>query len=304
MALYAPLAVLALVPIWLVLLCTGYMFMFYALGMPTLYEAFVESGSSLLTLGFAAPGDSLPRTVLSFVEAATGMVMTALLIGYLPTIYGAFSRREILVTALEIRAGSPPSAVELIKRYHRIQGFSRLAELWDQWEMWFADIEESHTSIAATSLFRSPRPHRSWVTAAGTVMDAAALVLSSSDFPFEAKASLCVRAGFVSLRYITDFYEIPYNPAPRFPKDPISISRAEFDAALDELSAAGIALKPDREQAWANFAGWRVNYDRVLIALCRLTMAPVAPWSSDRPGAQDSFDASLFHRKARRDLLP
>jgi hypothetical protein len=71
-------------------------------------------------------------------------------------------------------------------------------------------------------------------------------------------------------------------PNPHFPQDPISISRSEFDAVYDRLAAKGVPLKPDRDQAWLDFAGWRVNYDPVLLALADLTMAPPAPWSSDR----------------------
>jgi hypothetical protein len=83
------------------------------------------------------------------------------------------------------------------------------------------------------------------------------------------------------LRYIGAFFRIPYNPNPS-PNDPISVSRAEFEAALDELATAGVPLKADREQAWHDFVGWRVNYDTVLLALAELMIAPSARWSSDR----------------------
>lgn len=86
---------------------------------------------------------------------------------------------------------------------------------------------------------------------------------------------------YLCLREIADFFAIPHNPHPR-PDDPISISRAEFEAALDELAAEGVPLKPDRDQAWHDFAGWRVNYDTILRALAGLVMAPPAMWSSDR----------------------
>jgi hypothetical protein len=156
-----------------------------------------------------------------------------------------------------------------------------LGILWTSWEAWFVDIEESHTSLAALSFFRSPQPHRSWVTAAGAVLDAASLVLSAVDIPRDTQADLCIRAGYLALRYIASFFRISYNPDPA-PTDPISITKKEFDAACDELAEVGVPLKPDREQAWRDFAGWRVNYDTVLLALAELTMAPPAPWSSDR----------------------
>jgi hypothetical protein len=208
--------------------------------------------------------------------------MVALLIAYLPTMYNAFQQRELAVTMLEVRAGSPPSAVEMIIRFHRLHSLENLHGLWESWETWFAQIEESHTSLAALVFFRSPQPDHSWVTASGAVLDAASLMRSTVDVPADTQADLCIRAGYLALRRIADFFGVAYNSAARFPDDPISITRVEFDAACSQLAAAGVPLTPDRDQAWQDFAGWRVNYDRVLLALAGLTMAPYAPWSSDR----------------------
>jgi hypothetical protein len=281
MAFYAPLSLLALLPTWLTLILLAYTGMFWALGIPSWREAFRESGSSLFTLGFA-PADNLPQTLLMFSEAAFGLILVALLIAYLPTMYAAFSKREAAVTLLEVRAGSPPSAVEMIERYHRIHGLENLSKVWPTWEAWFAEIEESHTSLPALVFFRSPQPDRSWVTAAGAVLDAAALTASTLDVPRDASADLCIRAGFIALRRVADYFHFPYNPDPHYPPDPISVTRVEFDAVYERLVSQGIPLRPDRDQAWRDWAGWRVNYDAVLLALTDLTMAPPAPWSSDR----------------------
>lgn len=279
-ALYAPIGLLALPPTWLTLVLFGYTGMYFALGTPTWFESFRMSGSALLTLGFAN-ADDLPRTVLMYTEAAVGLIMVALLISYLPTMYSAFSRRETAVTMLEVRAGSPPSAVELITRFHRLKRFDHLHILWEQWETWFAEVEETHTSLAALVFFRSPQPEHSWITAAGTVLDSAALINAMVDTPRDPQADLCIRAGYIALRRIADFFEIVYNDEPK-PDEPISVSRAEFDAVCNELAARGVMLKPDRDQGWRDYAGWRVNYDTVLIALASLIGAPPAPWSSDR----------------------
>jgi hypothetical protein len=112
-------------------------------------------------------------------------------------------------------------------------------------------------------------------------MDAAALTSSTVDVPRDPQAELCIRAGYVALCRIADFFRIPYEAEPD-PTDPISIIREEFDAVYDELAEQGVPLKPDREQAWRDFAGWRVNYDTVLLVLADLIMAPYAPWISDR----------------------
>ena len=89
-----------------------------------------------------------------------------------------------------------------------------LREVWANWETWFADIEESHTSLPALVFFRSPQADRSWITAAGAVLDAASLALAVVDIPDEPQAALCIRAGYLSLRKIGDFFSIPYNPNP------------------------------------------------------------------------------------------
>jgi hypothetical protein len=196
--------------------------------------------------------------------------------------YSAFSRREIAVNLLGVRAGTPPSAVEMLMRFHRLERMDLLHASWETWEAWFADLEESHTSLAALVFFRSPQPDQSWITAAGAVLDAASLASSILDAPPDPQAALCIRAGFLALRRIADFFDVPYNPNPHYPDDPISVTREEFDVAYDQMAGQGVPLKPDRDEAWKNFAGWRVNYDAVLIALCELTMAPEAPWSADR----------------------
>jgi hypothetical protein len=280
MALYAPVSLLALLVTWLALILVGYAGVFWAVEGGSLGEAFTVSGSSLLTLGFARPDDP-SGTVVAFTEAAAGLVMLALLIAYLPAIYSVFSRRENVVAGLEVRAGSPPTGVEMLQRSWRVDQLSSLHDLWERWEFWFLDIAETHTSFPVVVFFRSPLPDHSWVIAGGAVLDAASLLLSSVDVPTDPQAAYCIRAGYLALRRVAAFFRIPFDPNPR-PDDPISITRDEFDDAADALATQGLPLKPDREQAWRNFNGWRVNYDRVLVALAGLTMAPYAPWSSDR----------------------
>ena len=281
MAYYAPIGVMLLVPTWYVLIALGYAAMYWALGVGTIVQSIRLSGSSLLTLGFDS-NNAVPIMVLEFSEAMLGLIMVALLIAYLPTMYAAFSRREQVVNMLEVRAGSPPSAVEMLLRFHRNQGLGKLADYWTVWEAWFADIEESHTTLPALIFFRSPRAENSWVTAAGAVLDAAAITLSAVDIPYEVSAALSIRAGFLAFRRIANYFDIPNPQNPHYPDQPICVERQEFDQVIDQLVTAGLPVKADREQAWRDFAGWRVNYDRALILLCGLVMAPQAPWSSDR----------------------
>jgi len=277
---YAPVGLLSVAATWLVVILLGYTAMDWALGVRPLRAAFLLSGSSLFTLGFAVPHD-LPTDLLAFSEAGLGLLLLALLITYLPTMYSVFSRREALVAELDVRAGVPPSAAELLARFYRIQGLERLGPMWSTWERWFVDLEETHTSFTAIALFRSPLPHRSWVTAAGAVLDAASFTVSTIDQPAGPDPQLCIRAGFLALRRIAGGFSIGFDPDPA-PDDPISVTRDEYDEVYDRLAELGLPLKADRDQAWRDFAGWRVNYDEVLLALAGLTMAPYAPWSSDR----------------------
>lgn len=278
MALYAPLSLVALAATWLMIVFLGYGVMFWALGGRPLREAFTLSGSSLLTLGFDRPPD-LPKVALTFTEASLGLTLAALLITYLPTLYSAFSRREVMVTLLEVRASSPPSGVAMIERYHRIRDLEELKRVWERWEEWFVELEETHTSLPPLVFFRSPQPEHSWVTAAGAVLDAAAIYDSSIE-P-DPRAELCLRGGYLALRRIADFFAIPYDSDPK-PDDPISVARDEFEEALERLASEGVPIIEDRGAAWRSFNGWRVNYDTVLITLATLVMAPYAPWSSDR----------------------
>jgi hypothetical protein len=276
-AYFGPVGLLAAAVTWILLVFAGFTLMYWGTGTPTLTAAARESGSALLTLGFVEPSGHV-QTALTFIEAVLGLGLAALLITYLPTIHSAFSRREVAVNLLEVRADSPASAVAMLERYQRLGRWDALHVEWERWEVWFAELEESHTSIAALAFYRSPRPTNSWITAAGAVMDAAALCRSLLDIPKDIQADLAIRAGFVALRSIADFFGIEYDPHPA-QTDVTSVTREKFDLAAFELESAGLPLRPDRDQAFRDFNGWRVNYDRTLLAISRLIVAPVANWN-------------------------
>lgn len=277
---YGPTTLILLPVAWVTGVLIGFVPIYWALGAEPVGEEFVLSGSSVTTLGFSRPNEG-PPLAAAVIEAVIGLGLVALLISFLPTIYGHFSRREKLVAKLSSRAGTPPTPAELMIRHHRIVGLDELDEMWGEWEDWFIELEESHTSHPALVHFRSIDDHRSWITAAGAVLDAAAIRASTLDLPRLPEAELCIRAGYLALRSVGDFFGIRHDRRPR-PTDPISIHRAEYDGVYEQLRAAGLALKADRDQAWRDFAGWRVNYDRVLLELCAVVQPPPAPWSSDR----------------------
>ncbi len=296
LALLAPVALLAMPVAWLVQVWVGFAGLYLAAALSTPWESLRLSGSSLLTLGFAT-AESVPQNLLIFAEATLGLGIVTLLIAYLPTMYAAFSQRETQVALLAVRAGTPPSALTMLRRFRSIGQERELGPAMLEWEVWFAQLAETHTTLTTLPLFRSSNPAQSWVTAAGAVLDAASLLHSTVVDGPKSSAALCIRSGFLALRAIADEWALPYDPDPE-PTDPIAITRAEFDEVYDLLDEADIALEP-RDQAWRDFAGWRVNYDTPLLALAEMLEVPSAPWTADRPpltGMSRMGRGSTLHR--------
>lgn len=284
LAMHPPYVMFIMPLVWLMLIIVGYTGMYWALDATLSFrEALILSGSSMMTLG-ASFHDDMLIILLTFSQAALSMMLIALLIGYLPTMYGAFSQRELMVTKLEAYAGSPPSPTEMIRRLHFIGMLDKvdtMQALWTDWQDWFLQIEEQHTTLALMNFYRSPKPDRHWVTAAGCILDTAAIIASSVQVERASIAGIVLRSGFISLRSIADYFHLPYNPDPHH-EDPIQVTRDEFEEVLNALEKYGVPINPDHDECWDHYAGWRVNYDEVLIRLAWITNAPYAMWSSDR----------------------
>jgi hypothetical protein len=282
MAMLGPVTLLTMLVTWLVLTLSGFTLLYLAIGGRSFVGAVELSGSSVFTLGTTA-SHGLGTDVLSYSEAGIGLLLVTLLITYLPSIYGAFSRRENGVNLLRVRAGDPPRAATLLIRYHVIGDGAavRLTPLWQSWEQWFTEVEETHTTFAVLPFFRSPQPQQSWITAAGTLLDAASMWVAAVDHSADPDAQLCIRTGFQALRRIASNYGLDYDSDP-LPTDPISIGRGEWDHDVAEMQDRGVPIVEDLEAAWVAWRGWRVNYDVVLLTLARLVEAPPAPWVSDR----------------------
>ncbi len=281
---FGPSALMLFPFVWAAGVIVGCSGLFWALGVKPYREAFVLSGSSMTTLGFRTTSD-LPTLIVSVVEGIVGLGLVALLISFLPTIYGAFSRRETAVAKLHLRAtgvDGVASAASLLVRRHQIDSLSEMTPMWGEWEDWFVEIEETHTSFPILVFFRSPVPDRSWIAGAGIALDSAALYCSVLDVPREPRAMLMIRTGTLSVRRVCDFFGFDYDPDPAA-NDPISITREEFDEVMDGFAAQGLPLVADRDEAWRDYAGWRVNYDRPLLSLTGLVDAPRTPWVTDRP---------------------
>jgi hypothetical protein len=248
-------------------------------------SAFTEAGSSLFTLGFAEPAGA-PSAIV-FVAAATGLVTVTLQIAYLPTLYAAFNRRETEVTLLNARAGVPSWGPELLARTHYALGsgvstIDTLPDLYAQWERWAADVTESHTTYLPLVRFRSPRPLSSWVIALLAVLDSAALFLALS--PKAAPvvpARLCLRSGFTCFNQIARAmgFEVPEEADP---DGRISLSYQEFLDAVARMREVDFPIEREPADAWADFAGWRINYEPAAYAVAAAVDAVPALWSGPR----------------------
>lgn len=263
---------------WLLLFFTGFALLFCAAG-AELALALRDAGSSLFTLGFAAP--STDQLGFTFAAAASGLIVVALLIGYLPALYSSYNRRETLVTVLASRAGVPSWGPEVLVRHQLVGITDNLGDLYAQWEIFGADVAESHTNYPVLVYFRSPRPLRSWVLGLLAVMDSAALYLALAPGRAPSEARLCLRMGYRCLREIAGTLRTPVDDDPK-PDDPLQLTRREFDDAVAYIESSGFPIERGAAEAWTNFRGWRVNYEQAAIGLARITDAPPALWSGSR----------------------
>jgi hypothetical protein len=271
---------------WLGISFLGYALLLWPFVTGGVTSAFTVAGSSMFTLGFSEPPGAVPSAIV-FTAAATGLVIVTLQIAYLPALYAAFNRRETEVALLNARAGVPSWGPELLARTHYALGsgvstIDTLPDLYAQWERWAADVAESHTTYLPLVRFRSPRPLSSWVTALLAVLDSAALFLALS--PKSAPvvpARMCLRSGFLCFNQIARAMgiEVPEEPDP---DSGISLSYAEFLDAIARMREVDFPIERDPAQAWTDFVGWRVNYERAAYAVAAAVDAVPALWSGPR----------------------
>lgn len=287
LAVQAPIQLIGQVVAWLALYELGFgLLMWPFVGSAGLGGAMESAGSALCTLGYLVPRAS-GVAALDSIAALTGLGTVALQIGYLPTLYAAFNRRESLITMLDSRAGVPSWGPELLARTHYglesgVSAVSELPELFETWEQWSADVSETHTTYAPLVWFRSPRPLSSWVTAQLAVLDSAALYLTLlPNARGLIQARLCLRGGFTCLGNIARALRIPI-PEDADPRDGISLTYEDFLEAIERLRRVDFPIERPVEEAWADFVGWRVNYEAAAYALAWATDAPPALWSGPR----------------------
>ncbi len=271
--------------LWLSLLYVGFAFLLWPFHDLALSQAFAQSGSSLFTLGYAGP-DGVSLTLLDYLAAASGLVVVALQIGYLPTLYAAFNRRETEVTLLSSRAGTPAWGPEILARTRFGFGVEDdgavMDEFYLQWERWAADLSESHTNYPVLTRFRSPTQLGSWLVGLVAVLDSAALwmALAPGQAPV-VQARLCLRMGFLALRSIAETVGLEVDHDPH-PDTELALTYEDYLTGVARISSTTFRMERTPEEAWPDFRGWRVNYEAVAYALMDRLDAVPGPWTGPR----------------------
>jgi hypothetical protein len=282
----APLFLVLRLVVWIGLLVVGYCFLLWGTGTVDFAQAIRLSASSILPLGITRADTGL-ETAIAFLESASGVIVVALQISYLPTLYSSFNRRETLVTLLDSSSGSPPWGPEILARHALIDNLDHLADLYRSWEEWAADIAESHTSYTTLLYFRSPEPRTSWTIALLACMDAAAMQLSLNPLTAPASARPFLRMGVVCMRSLSRVTGYVFSADPH-PDDPIDLTFEDFQFGVRRVQAVGWEIERSAPEAWPHFRGWRVNYESMAYHLASLVDAPPGPWSGTRRGRLES----------------
>jgi hypothetical protein len=274
-----PVALVLQLLLWAAFLVLGFALVLVGTGL-SFSDGLLQALTALFTVGAVHSGGPADSGV-DISVGAIWVVIVALQIAYLPALYSSFNRREGLVSLLESRAGVPAWGPELLAR-HQLVGISdTLPDLYAAWEGWAADVAETHTTYPVLLLFRSPEPWYSWLLGLLAVLDAAAMHLALAPSQASSQARLCLRMGFTLLNRIatTLGWEVDLDPNP---DGPIDLTFAEFDRAVAMLVSVGFVTERSAEEAWADFQGWRVNYETVAYRLADRLTVPPAPWSGQR----------------------
>jgi hypothetical protein len=297
---YGPLSLLVLVGVWAVGLVLAFGLMQYGAGSavnisgdePGFAMDIYLSGTTFFTLGL---GDVVPRTglarVLVVMEAGFGFGFLAAVIGYLPFIYGSFSKREVNISLLDARAGTPPTAGELLRRHAYPGGGEALRLLFKDWELWAAELMESHLSYPVLAFFRSQHDNQSWIAALTAILDSCALVKVAVQDTCRRQAELTfaiARHAAVDLSQVfkTQPRVLPYN---RLPVEDLQRLR-------DMLAQHG--LKPgDIEEMGERLAELRKMYEPYLFALAEYLSLSLPPWIPAAKG-KDNWQTMAWGRSA------
>jgi hypothetical protein len=283
---YGPLSLIFLLVFWAGAMVVGFALIFYGLGnpfndstqRPGLRSDLYVSGTTLFTLGL---GDVTPRSPwareLIILEAGTGLGFLAVVMGYFPVLYSAFSRREVNISLLDARAGSPPTAAELLRRHSYPGAEHALTLLLEEWERWSAELLESHISYPLLCYFRSQHNNQSWISALTAVLDTSALLIAGVEGHEARQAQLTfamARHAMVDLAQI--FSLAPVRDAPdRLPAE-------RYEQLYTVLCHSGVSVCRDG-LCVDRLRELRALYEGYAEALSRYLLMPLPPWVAAQP---------------------
>ncbi|HUX27311.1 MAG TPA: potassium channel family protein [Terracidiphilus sp.] len=304
---YGPLSLIFLLIVWAAAMAVGFGLIFYALGSPFkdatqragIYSDLYVSGTTIFTLGL---GDVTPQgawaRVLIILESGTGLGFLAVVMGYFPVLYSAFSRREVSIALLDARAGSPPTAAELLRR-HSYQGADQaLSVLLMEWERWSAELLESHISYPQLCYFRSQHTSQSWLSALTAILDTSALLITGVRGQEARQAQLTfamARHAMVDLAQILGLR--PAHDAPdRMPPE-------RYQKLYDLLCQSGVSVCRD-DRCSARLSEMRALYEGYAEALSRYLSMPLPPWFADQPHKDNWLTVAKLRAQTETANLP
>ncbi|HVG28434.1 MAG TPA: potassium channel family protein [Pyrinomonadaceae bacterium] len=302
LSIYGPLSLVFLIALWAAGLVFAFGMLHWAAGtslnVPSVSQGFSTdlymSGTTFFTLGYGdvTPLDAAGR-FLAVVEAGMGFGVLAIVIGYLPVLYQAFSRRESNISLLDARAGTPPTAAELLRRHGRGGGIHELVKLLEEWERWAADLMESHLSYPVLCFFRSQHDNQSWLASLTTILDGCALVMVGIDGASTWQAQLTfamARHAVVDLSQIFNLTPAPWS-GERLRPEALARLRAV-------LAADGVSLR-DGAEAEEKLASLRRMYEPYVASLAAHLSMPLPAWVDAR-AAVDNWQTSAFERNPQQ----
>ncbi|HEY6127014.1 MAG TPA: potassium channel family protein [Candidatus Acidoferrum sp.] len=297
---FGPMSLLILVAIWALGLVLGFGLMQYgagsALNVTGMSQSFWTdlylSGTTFFTLGL---GDVVPRSGMArglvVIEGGLGFGFLAAVIGYLPFIYGSFSKREVNITLLDSRAGTPPTAGELLRRHSYPQGQNALRELLKEWELWCAELMESHLSYPVLAFFRSQHDNQSWIASLTAILDACALIMVGIEGACERQAELTFA---IARHAVVDLSQV-FNTSPRqLEKDRLPV--AELRHIRDVLSQHGLKLHDD-SAADQRLIDLRRMYEPYIFALASYLNQSLPQWIPQKKG-KDNWQTTAWGQTA------
>jgi Ion channel len=297
---FGPLSLLTLFAVWVFGLILGFALLHWSLGthLQVLTGEKVGfgtylylSGVTFFTLGY---GEVTPTTglgrVLAVGEAGLGFGFLAVIIGYLPVLYQAFSRREVTISLLDARAGSPPSAAQALARIGQAQEVSALDPFLAEWERWSAELLESHLSFPVLSFYRSQHDNQSWLAALTAILDTCALLISGlkSACPYHAQLT------FAMARHTAVDLALVFRSQP-LPPDPDRLPAERLLRLRELLAGAGLELR-DAGTFETKLAELRGMYEPFVNAIGQYLLLPLPAVLSDK-ATVDNWQTSAWMRR-------